>query len=242
MAFSRSFKNQTWFVRLPSGEIEVSTAAALERSFKCGLVSARAPVRAVGANLWTTLGEAAGLDPDAPAHSSLSPMALDTPEGPPPSLMPDDPDLYRRGPAFDERAFRPRVGRITATFLAVASVAGLAFGLVRYPNALFPSRAKLAEVGKTAAVLAAQPPPPAETMCVPGPPTDFIGPPPPRLTEEQILRLREADYALRMSGEHKSSLRRRRSRTPVEPPSRHHGKADPIQQNHDPFDPLNGAL
>jgi hypothetical protein len=79
MAFPRSFKRETWYLRLPSGEIEVATATSLQRAFDCGLVDFRTPVRAFGSHTWTTMLEAAKLEVPASPALSLSPIALDTP-------------------------------------------------------------------------------------------------------------------------------------------------------------------
>ena len=54
-------------MRLPTGEVEVATATALEAAFRCGLVDVHTPVRSMSSPVWTTLGELAELDQSDPS-------------------------------------------------------------------------------------------------------------------------------------------------------------------------------
>lgn len=59
MSFPTSFKAETWFVRLASGQVKIVAGSALESAFAWGLVDARTPVRATGDAMWSPLGEVA---------------------------------------------------------------------------------------------------------------------------------------------------------------------------------------
>src|SRR5690348_17043775 len=132
MAFPRGFRGQTWFVQLPSGEIEVVSSSALERAFQCGLVDARTPVRAFATPLWTTLGDAASLEEGEPSTiSSLAPMSMA-------SIPPADDSAQWRVGSYAEITFEPRKSRsigMMAMMMGAAMAIGIV-GLARMPNAI----------------------------------------------------------------------------------------------------------
>ena len=250
MAFPRSFKGQTWFVRLSSGEIESATASELERSFDCGLVDARTQVRAVGTHVWTTLGVAAEIK-DGPSGSlssaaSLSPVAMDEIDGALPQTDIDMPWHVRN--FGDAKAFKSGVGRPLASLAAVAAIGCvLALGL-RFSAATgidFSTRSRAMAQG-------ASEPDAAPVVIVPltfprvlreSEQTSPRGAE--RFAKQEIRHLRELDLARRMRGDDKPRPGRMTSRTPVTPPIPVRPsfiKSEPIQRGGSPFDPLNGLL
>ncbi|AKU94236.1 hypothetical protein AKJ09_00900 [Labilithrix luteola] len=234
MAFPRAFRGQTWFVQLPSGEIEVVTSSALERAFHCGLVSARTPVRAFATPIWTTLGEAASFEDGEPSTiSSLAPIAMA-------SIPPADDSAQWRVGSYLETMFEPPKSRtIGAVAMMMGAVMALAaVGIARIPNAIAGAGAS------HAAALARESPKAPEAMALPPPAP--IPPPTPmpaaapapsasakHLTNEQRYRLRMQDAAQRWAPRDKTHSK---SRTPIEPPS------DRLLRGGSRFDPLNGAL
>jgi hypothetical protein len=253
MAFPRSFKSQTWFVRLSSGEIESATSSALERSFDCGLVHARTQVRAVGTHVWTTLGEAAEIK-DGPSGSlssasSLSPVAMSELDEPAAQTDLDMPWHVRN--FGDARAFKSGVGRPLASLVAVAAVSCMLALAMR-----FSAKAGL-DVGTTARSMAqgaseapadvAPPPtttPPQKARVMreseQASPRDAE-----RFAKQEIRHLRELDLQRRLRGDDKPRPGRLTSRTPITPavPARPSFlRSDPIQTSGSPFDPLNGKL
>lgn len=246
MAFPRSFKSQTWFVRLSSGEIESATARELERSFNCGLVDARTQVRAVGTHVWTTLGKAAEIK-DGPSGSlssaaSLSPVALDDLD----ATLQTDGDVPWHVRNFGDAApLRTGVGRPIASILAVAAVGCMLAVAMRFSDATgidFGTRSMAMAQGASE--------PPAAVPFVPhvqvmreseqASPRDAE-----RWAKQEIVYLREMDYARRMRGDDKPRPGRLTSRTPVTPPVPVRPsflKSEPAPKNLNPFDPLNGIL
>lgn len=235
MAFPRGFRGQTWFVQLPSGEIEVVSSSALERAFDCGLVDARTPVRAFATPIWTTLGEAASLEEGEPSTlSSLAPIAMA-------SIPPaDDSAQWRVGSYAEPR--KPRSIGMMASMMGVMMALGIV-GLARMPNAIAGAgashKAALAMQAPSLPGSPAKPiPPPAKPIPPPESIAKPIPPPAPsasakHFTNEQRYRLRMQDAAQRWAPRDK---KRATSRTPVEPPS------DRLLRGGSPFDPLNGAL
>ena len=125
MSFPRRFKKQVWYMRIPSGEVEIVTAAELERAFDCGLVDARTPVRAFGAHTWTTMMEAAELPaPTAASMASLSPTAFDAPAA---DLV--DGATWQSRSDVDPRTFKPsKTPAIAAVLITAAFVAAALLG------------------------------------------------------------------------------------------------------------------
>ena len=121
MAAPRSFRSETWFVKLPDGHVEVVPGAELERTYRAGLASASTPVRASGSAVWTTL--ATELEEAAP--SSLSPIAVDTRTDE--SLALQLRGTFRAGTYGEHRAIRRgrRAPVVVALALAVAAIAGI---------------------------------------------------------------------------------------------------------------------
>lgn len=70
MAFSRSFKNNIWHMRLPTGEVVTASSERVERAFRCGLVDGRTLVRSSTAPNWQPLADAAEIEQDVLAAAS----------------------------------------------------------------------------------------------------------------------------------------------------------------------------
>ena len=249
MAFPRSFKSQTWFVRLSSGEIESATSSELERSFDCGLVDARTQVRAVGTHVWTTLGVAAEIK-DGPMGSlssaaSLSPVAMDELEVTPQT----DIDMPWHVRNFgDAKAFKTGVGRPLASLAAVAVIGCvLALGL-RFSAATgidFSTRSQaMAQGASEPAALPVLVVPQAFPRVLRE--SEQASPrAAERFAKQEIRSLRELDLARRRRGDDKPRPGRVTSRTPVTPPIPVRPsfiRSEPIQRGGSPFDPLNGLL
>ncbi len=250
MAFPRSFKSQTWFVRLSSGEIESATSSELERSFECGLVHPRTQVRAVGTHVWTTLAVVADIK-DGPTGSlssatSLSPVAMDENDEPVPQTDSEMPWHVRN--FGDAASFRSGVGRPLASLAAVVVVSCVLAVAMRFSSATaidFSTRSR-------SMVQAASAPPPAAEELTPRPPPRALRESEQasprdveRFAKQEIRRLHELDLARRMRGDDKPRAGRVTSRTSVMPPIPFRPafiKSDPIQHGGNPFDPLNGGL
>jgi len=272
MAFPRSFRSQTWFFRLSTGELEVATGEVVERSFKFGVVDPQTPVRAVGDHVWTTLSKAACLE-EADGFASLSPVAVES--------MPPPPDLvgeasWRVGSYSDETALRSRTPRrVALAFAFVAAAAVFAFGPRHAGLEAAGARSAAAGGPGTGAALAgamrAPAPAAGHTMASPLPPAaaneghangaaEAGGPggaasgaggagkkgaSAPRLTKQQLYKLHEADWARRFGPKSKRPGRRHTmSRTPIVAPTGTPGTPTPAPESGDAsrWDPLNGAL
>ena len=248
MAFPRSFKSQTWFVRLSSGEIESATSSALERSFHCGLVDSRTQVRAVGTHVWTPLGEAAGI-PDGPSGSmssaaSLSPVAMDDVDA---TVTQTDGDMPWHVRNFgDATAFKSGVARPIASILAVAAVGCMLAVAMRFSSATgidfgTQSQSMMQSAGAPpAAVVVTNKTPRTMRESEQASPRDAE-----RFAKQEIRYLRELDLARRMRGDDKPRPGRLTSRTPVTPPVPVRPafiKSEPAPHSGSPFDPLNGIL
>lgn len=249
MAFPRSFKSQTWFVRLSSGEIESATSSELERSFDCGLVDARTQVRAVGTHVWTTLGVAADIK-DGPSGSlssaaSLSPVAMDEMDGAPQT----DVDMPWNVRNFgDAKAFKSGVGRPLVSLAAVAAIGCMLAFAMRF------SHATGTDLGTRSRAMAQGASEPLAMPSVVVPQTfprvlreaELTSPRgAARFAKQEIRNLRELDLARRMRGDDKPRPGRVTSRTPVMPPIPVRPsflKSEPNLRGGSPFDPLNGLL
>jgi hypothetical protein len=247
MAFPRSFKSQTWFVRLSSGEIESATASELERSFDCGLVDARTQVRAVGTHVWTTLGAAAEIkEGPSGSLSSLSPVAMDEMEGARPQTDIDMPWNVRN--FGDEKAFKRGIGRPVASVFAVAAIGCMVAFAMRFSDATGIDFGTRSQAMLQAASAPAAPPsvvvPPKFPRALRE--TEQTSPrAEERFAKQEIRYLRELDYARRMRGDDKPRPGRVTSRTPVTPPVPVRPsfiRSEPIKGGGNPFDPLNGIL
>jgi hypothetical protein len=236
MAFPRQFKSETWFMRVPTGEVEVVTAEALEDAFRCGLADARTPVRSVGSKVWTTLAEVAGIDTSSPEElGSLLPVALEEQ-----ALSAESGEAWQMRREIDTRGFRPSARRVVASVVAVAGVlAGTVAGGVRLWNLGYLAK----EPHLAAQVVAVEE--------VPRPTPERIEPlrPVKEDSDEQEYarrraldrKLDEMDLIRRMteaaSPRRTERLRQMRSRTPIEPP-----RPAPFSDSGNPLDPLNGGL
>jgi len=115
MRFEKRFFSETWLVQLSNGEVEVFSAATLEKAFRSGLVSGRTPVRACSStSTWTYLAIAAGFDKGDDAFDSLSPSALKV-----------DESTLAAGRCDDVSSFRGPFGRKFAAIVSVVAIAGL---------------------------------------------------------------------------------------------------------------------
>ncbi|CAN5805704.1 hypothetical protein BH11MYX4_BH11MYX4_00760 [soil metagenome] len=234
MAFNRKFKTEKWFMRLPSGEIEITEASALERAFRCGLVDSRTPVLAVGGHLWTTLAEAADLE--------AAPMSVmpDVPEEPAADLA-NGAQWHVRS-VEDEDRFRSANKRSRRAVLGIAVVAALAATLgVAWADGNDPMTTSMRSEAQ-----ALRAPDPALARAirnvrameeVPHHSQRDLE----RLSKEQQRRLRELDLARRMRGDDKRDARRIAAGRPIVVPYEN-VSADPFGKGVSPFDPLNGAL
>jgi len=236
MAFPRSFKNEIWFMRLPSGEVEVTTAGDLESAFRCGLADARTPVRSVSSTIWTTLAEVAEIDTcDSHSLGSLLPVAVDEPaadlvSGASWRVRPDDPS----------HALRSGAGRFLRGVALVGVLAMAAFG----GSLLTPDGARHHDHE------ARVPTNDRETFEL----TKVALHPHAKLTPAEELakrklerRLREADAVRRaeaIAAPRRTKLRQeQRSTTPVGPrPAAGTARGGPFTNGGDRFDPLNGSL
>lgn len=231
-----------WRVQLGSGEIRVMSLDALDDAFQAGTIDESTPVLAPGAAAWSKLGDAAGLEGDAPAPespvNSLAPIAVDAyPTGPatrhsapPAEISLPDIDLD----ALDDNAFKAKKGRVYAGIaMAAVVVCGLGFAASRLaPVTSSAANALSAEAALKAAGNAPQKAAEDERAAA-------------RLqalTEEQRIKLLEADKA------REAREAARRAKDHPAPPSggRRSGpqpkSGTPFQNGGDKFDPLNGAL
>lgn len=227
MSFPRSFKKQVWYMRLPSGEVEIVTADALQRAFDCGLVEARTPVRAFGAHTWTTMLEAAELPVSAaPTMASLSPMAFDAPAA----------DLGDGAPWQSRTDVDPKAFKPSKAPAVVAILVSAAFVAVAVLGGKLPQNPALERVAAASSLAAVQPvhvsrPDIREMLRTPKSEED-------RLTGDQKRRLSEIDYTTRTRGRKVHSL------TPLLPKRG-------VRPSEDPFahkagastgDPLDGSF
>ena len=182
MAFPRRFKREIWYLRLPSGEIEIVTPTALQRAFECGLVDVRTPVRAFGAHTWTTMAEAAELDvPGSPWIASFAPMAFDVSAA---DLGAGAQWQSRRD--VDPRAFKPsRAPALFALLISVSFVAVALLGANADASTSLPQAATI-----TSLKCSAHAPSPIHDLLRAAKPEG-------RLTADQKKRLRELDNVTR---------------------------------------------
>jgi len=238
MAFNRKFKTETWFMRLPSGEIEIADASTLERAFRCGLVDARTPVLAVGAKVWTTLADAAELETPP---LSVFPDALDAGE---PAADLADGATWHVCNQDDETRFRAasKRSRYAVLGIAIAAIIGSTGLGVAWAE---PSGAsQVARQHEVRAPGSAQP----TTLARGGRNAKDVEDVShhskrdlERLTKDQQRRLRELDLARRMRGDDKRDARRIAAGKPIVVPYAQ-VSSDPFAKSTSPFDPLNGSL
>jgi hypothetical protein len=239
MAFPRSFKNETWFMRLPSGEIEVATATDLEGAFRCGLADARTPVRSVSSPVWRTLAEVANIETcDSRSLGSLLPVTVEEPAA----------DLvsgasWRVRPDDRLHAFRSGAGRILRGGLALVGFLALtAFGGTELAQHAF---AGTNAPGHREARVAASSREGFQLTKVELHPHAKLTPAEEHAKRTLARRLREADAIRRMeaiASPRRTKLRQeQRSTTPVSRPVGS-SKSGPFTNGGDRFDPLNGSL
>lgn len=241
MAFSRRFKGETWFMRLPTGEVEHLSGTQLEAAFRCGLAGPRTAVRSVSSPLWTTLGEAAEIDDSARGDvSSLAPISLQSSD---PDLEighDDDTRWFVRNYGAAESLRPTRSGPILGLVAAAGALAMLVFASTQVP----------ASLGHRAAAS-------TQSLETPAPKVrglDHQGiemlrtqrGPVERLTAEQRYRLRtrgpERSYGRPVVGTPLDAPRARTKPTRRAPASENDTSSSPFVNSTNRFDPLNGAL
>jgi|GEM_PF-5613604 len=238
MAFPRSFRQETWFVRLPSGEIEFSEAGALEDAYRCGLVGRNAPVRPVGSQVWTTLAEAAELEPEQrDSFLSVAPSSFDAAVT---EDLAQNMASWRAGGSVTPRAFRSRMGTLARAFVAVGVVAtiasGVALGRAAGPAAFAAARAaSMAPADAPSAAPAA----PVVTVRIParGDEHEHVA----RSTRGEVVPAVDL-FATKRPRVPVRMPRRIDGPSAVATPHRGSGSSDPFGQTGDRHDPLNGSL
>jgi hypothetical protein len=70
---------ELWFVKLPNGDVHHVTLDQLDAAFQGGHINENTPVLADGATTWTTLGQAAGLEDEAPPARAAAPSPTPAP-------------------------------------------------------------------------------------------------------------------------------------------------------------------
>lgn len=232
MSFPRSFKRETWFVRLQSGDTEVSTGDDIERAWKAGLVDVRTPVRLSSIPVWTTLADAAKLDAVAiDGQSSLSPMAMSE------SLPPNDAAApWRSGTYLDDAAIQGQVQRRLQALGAIACIAAIACGaFLGYPGKAASASAAAAKSTMMAAPLPISHLPFGEEEVHH---SERVVGHAARLTAEQEKRLLDADAVRRW----KAAVSHQEAKKQADVERRARRASDPIFAGGNPHDPLNGAL
>jgi hypothetical protein len=229
-----------WRVQLGTGEIRVMSLDALDDAFQAGTIDESTPVLAPGAAAWSKLGDAAGLEGDAPAPASsnvnsLAPIAVDAYATGPSTryaVPPADyslPDLDLD--TLEPDAFKAKKGRVYAAIgMAAMVVCGLGFAATRLaPVTSSAANALSAEAARKAAAAA-----PAQAH-----EDEQAAARLKALTEEQRIKLLEADKA------REAREAAKRKDRPA-PPGRRSGpqpkSGTPFVNGGDKFDPLNGAL
>lgn len=226
--------DELWRVQLSTGETRSMTLDALDQAFDEGLIDADAPVLPPGADVWTTLGRAAGLDdcPTVPTEppASLSPHAISSPLSSPATLAASalQPDLDLPE-TFDELEPRGRRRNIMIGGVALTAALGAAVALLAGDlGSSMPVDVKATAVEA--------PPPALETLPAPAPATTDDAKDKPRLSDWQKRMLLDADKA------------REDKRTDSKAQTGKASKPKPAKTNTgllnggDKFDPLNGAL
>ncbi len=217
------------------------TLDALDRAFDDGVIDARAPVLPPGASAWTTLGEAAGLEPEPPPQHdmpSLSPMAISAPSSPPPAF-----DLRSESPldldlpdTFDE--LKPR--RRGLLFGGVAAGAAAAVMVAVVLARIGSGMPTTTDIKATAAIQA----PPAAVETLPAA-KEAEAPKPaagkPELSDWQKRMLLDGDKAreekTRAKNQEKADKNVRTAPRKQQPKA-----SGGLLNGGDRFDPLNGAL
>lgn len=243
---------ELWHVRL-GGVVRTMSLDELDAAFQAGVVDERTMVLKAGALVWTTLGDAAGID-EPP--NSIAPMATD--------VAPSSVAIGALGPpAFDLTpgaldtaelaAFRPkrRAGRALAAVAAVALVGGAAFGLKSYgvgdltakvASLAAAPRAERAEGARAAAIAPAAVAPPAPASPPPSAPVEDLPSAAPAADGVSIDSLPSASAApgkADKKGKKSAAPARRKGGTKAK---RKAPTSDPTQKGSGQFDPLDGKL
>lgn len=230
-------------MRLPTGEIEVVTASALEDAFRCGLADARTPVRSVGSPVWSALAEVAEIETSDPRSlGSLLPVSLEAPEA---DLENEQAWKIRR--EIDTSTMKPGRGRLALASMAIVGCIALAVvGGEKLSQNASAERFAQAHLARRVAATPEVPLPRAtpERQEVLRALHDEQDDPVKRRAAERrvrelelIRRLKEAANPHRTERQHA-----KRSKTPIEPPASWNPSSTPFTDGGDPRDPLNGAL
>lgn len=230
-------------MRLPTGEIEVVTASALEDAFRCGLADARTPVRSVGSPVWRALAEVADVETSDPRRlGSLLPVSLEEPAA---DLENEEAWKIRR--ELDTSTLKPGLRRFAGAALAVVGCIALAvFGGAKLSEQASAERFAEVHLARQVAAAANAPVPHATPELQEVLRTMPDDPDEPSRRHAIERRLREMDLMRRMNeaaNPHRTERQRaKRSRTPVEPPVGWGSTPSPFTESGNRLDPLNGAL
>jgi hypothetical protein len=225
-------------VQLGTGEIRLMTLDALDHAFNEGIVDARVPVLPPGASAWTTLGEAAGLEEEAPRPQdtpSLSPVAISAPSVPPSALDAQSSSLDLDLPdTFEE--LRPRRRGLIFGGVAAAAAAGLMLAVVAARlGSSMPTTGDIKAAAAVQAPAAAVESIPSKEEPKPEVKTESGGKA--ELSDWQKRMLVDADKAREAKTKAKSAEKASKA-----PPAKPKAKSGGLLNGGDRFDPLNGAL
>jgi hypothetical protein len=156
--------DELWHVQLGNGEVRVMTLEQLDASYQSGLIDERTFVLRNGSPNWTTLGDVAGIEEEAP--SSVAPFATEIAQSEfsvPQTPVPNFDDLEDDVLAFDGRQRRGA----RRSFFLVASLVLVALGsgyaVKRYaPVILARTSTATASMAVTPKFAEPAPPPPPQ--------------------------------------------------------------------------------
>lgn len=244
MAFSRQFKGETWFMRLPTGEIEHLSGTQLEAAFRCGLAGRGTPVRTVSSPVWTTLGEAAEIE-DGPRDdvSSLAPISLQS-SAPDLEVGHDEDTQWLVRNYGAPEALRPARSRpIFGLVAAAGALALLVFVSTKIPASDIGRRAAAGTQSLEASA------PAAKVRSLDHHATELlrtVRAPSERLSAEQRYRLRmrgpERSYGRSVVGTPINAPGPRPKHSRSAPGAETRSSSSPFVDSTNRFDPLNGAL
>lgn len=262
---------ELWHVQL-GGAVRTMTLDELDRAFQSGVIDERTMVLKAGALRWTTLGELAGLESQAPPPpqagslgaavrvvdeqpNSIAPMATDIASS---NLVLPPPPAPRFDVSFgteELRVFRPkrRVGRALGAIAAVAVVASTLFGVKSYGTDKL--EAKLASVssllkknGENARSAAGAAAPTADPASAPASS-------PPATPVEELPSAKPGDAGVSIDSlppappvtekadrKHRKGSEHAPKRKTAPRKASAKASSDPTRRGSGPFDPLDGKL
>lgn len=227
-----------WRVQLSTGEIRTMTLDLLDEAFQAGTIDEATPVLAPGAESWSTLGEAAGLEAPAAVESpihSVAPVELDSAATPtPPAFATSDAMKDLDLDSLPPDAFKAKKGRVYAGIaVAAVLVAGIGFAATR----LAPVTSSAANAMSAEAALKAAGAAPAQATEDEKAVARLKA-----LTEEQRVKLLEADKAREARAAAAAAKKKEAAATPRGKAGTAKGGSTPFASGGDKYDPLNGAL